>query len=293
MVSDKKFIYILSILFISCLVIIISLSFSKYFSSKSTGTIVNPEKYYFTIDLLGDTNTSESLNKEYDLYGGDSKSIPFVIKNYFDELRISPSNINYFVSIEEGNEFANVNLTGDGILNGGILDSENCLVLINAGYSNDTRITVKISSTSPYTKTMRITFILHTYESNVQALINDSDKSLTAELVISTNVNIENKCLIIDYSNINKTTNNLQVDLTNYYLLDDGSQIITNKLNVGESFLKSVTLTKSLHSGEALSILFFKSNISIDYSSLTISISSTIIDENVVYTIKLSESGGI
>ncbi len=90
-----------------------------------------------------------------------------------------------------------------------------------------------------------------------------------ATLVIRTNVDIEVTNLIIDFSKINVTTNELQIDILNDYLVDliDGVPTIqTNALLTGETFYKKVVNTMKINAGEAIKITFFKTDISKDYS---------------------------
>lgn len=266
---------------------VITISLARYISDKKYESSVKTDKFYFTLDLFNDTETS----KTYHLYGGDAKTIKFNIQNYLDELRYNEQNITYELNINETNSLVTSSISSGEIL-GGAVNSDECIINIEEGYSNDYEVEITISSKTPFSKTLTVIFILHTFEDHITANLIDSKNSLYAELTISSNVLIASKNLIIDYSNINQLSNNLQIDLTNYYLLDDGLEIVTNQLPVGEAFLKKATITRDLYAGESLSILFFKADPTLNYSSVQIKVSTTISGINTIYTITISESSG-
>ena len=138
---------------------------------------------------------------------------------------------------------------------------------------------------------MTINFVLHTFDSQMEVVINDAVDSLFAEVVVSSNIDIPAKSLVIDYSSINKTSNNLQADMTNSYLLD-GTSIVTNKLPVDKTFLQQITITLSIGAGESVTFLFFKDDIKANYSTAVISITNTIVDGNMIYKVTITESVG-
>lgn len=287
----KKRIVLFIVIVLTIFTVSISVvSLAKYYSERKMSSEIISDKFYFTVDLLGNTNDSEDLTKTYHLYGGDEKDISFNIQNYFDDLRITENDFSYKVTVEDELSLATSTIL-TGSLEGNTKNSTSCSINIKKGYTDNYLVKVIVESTSSYEKTMTINFILHTFDSNMEVVIKDSSSSMMAELVISSNVDIVEKSLIIDYSDINKTANNLQVDMTNSYLLD-GTSIITNKIPDGKTFLQTVTVTRSISSGESVSILFFKDNISVNYALSEITITNTIVDGDMIYRITIIESAG-
>ena len=291
---NKKKLILLFICMISLIIVLSgSVVLAKYIRTKTSNIGVTSDKFYFTLNLLGNTNTDETLEKEFHLYGGDSKNIVFYVQNYFDELRYTNSNIKYNVEVVDGSSYSTLSIGLNNVLNGGSCKSQQCTLNISEEYNDGDVVKVKVSSYEPYVKTMYVSFVLHSYSTSMGVSLNDSVGSLYLEVVVSANVIINANKLIIDYSDINVDTDNLQVDLTNNYLLDSNNELITNKLPDGESFLKQVTITKKINNGEAISLYFFKTNLSENYKNLTVSIQEVINGSDVVYTIKLSNEGGM
>lgn len=291
---NKKKIILLFICMISLIIVLSgSVVLAKYIRTKTSNIGVTSDKFYFTLNLLGNTNSDETLEKEFHLYGEDSKNIVFYVQNYFDELRYTNSNIKYNVEVVDGSSYSTLSIGLNNVLNGGSCKSQQCTLNISEEYNDGDVVKVKVSSYEPYVKTMYVSFILHSYSTSMGVSLNDSVGSLYLEVVVSANVIINANKLIIDYSDINVDTDNLQVDLTNNYLLDSNNELITNKLPDGESFLKQVTITKKINNGEAISLYFFKTNLSENYKNLTVSIQEVINGSDVVYTIKLSNEGGM
>ena len=73
---------------------------AKYVVEKNYNVEFESGKFYFTVDLLGDTNELSELTPIYNLYGADTKEINFSVQNYFDELRINENDIKYDIKME-------------------------------------------------------------------------------------------------------------------------------------------------------------------------------------------------
>lgn len=269
---------------------IATLSLAKYYSELQESSEIVSDKFYFTVDLLGNTNDYGTLTKTYHLYGGDEKSISFNIQNYFDSLRVTEDALNYIVTVEDELDLASSSITS-GTLSGNSLNKQICTINVEKGYTDNYNVKVTIASTKPYVKEMTINFVLHTFNSQMEVVINDAVDSLFAEVVVSSNIDIPAKSLVIDYSSINKTSNNLQADMTNSYLLD-GTSIVTNKLPVDKTFLQQITITLSIGAGESVAFLFFKDDIKANYSTAVISMTNTIVDGNIIYKVTITESVG-
>ena len=240
---------------------------------------VTAEKFYFTVDLLGDTNTVESLQKSFDLYGGASHELPFCVQNFFDEKRINDSQITYTVKIDTANStYAGASL-GDlqssYTFTAGAKESQKFVLKINTGYQEGDSVSVIVSSSAPYEKTMTLTFVLHHFTSEVSYRVVDQAGSSTASLIIMTNVDIPKGKLGIAWSgaktkdDVSQSEKNiLQIDTTSMYILDeiDGVfQFKTNQIPTG-GYLKAAVVTHSLEPGESILIYFFKLDPQADYS---------------------------
>ena len=287
MKNKKVFFIVLSICLVGCLVLISTFSLSKYFSKRPFESVVGPDKFYFTVDLLGDTNLDDDLVKSYDLYGGDSKNITFFVRNYFDSLRVTGSNISYDLSLEgTASSSATLNITSSA-LTGNTLDEDEINLTITEEYSNLDTVEVVVKSTAPYVKTMRIIFVLHKYSEVIECNLKDSSGSMIAELSIKANVLVNAYTMTIDFSSINASSNVLKIDSTNAYLLDD-----RNTNNPGSSWLKEVTLTLDIAAGESLTINFFKDSITKNYSTVNLKLTSTIEGGVVKYLLTITEEVG-
>lgn len=247
---------------------------AKYIRTRYYDIGFESSKFYFTVDLLGDTNTLESLKNEYELYGGDTKSITFNIQNYFDDLRINEEAIEYTIKMEiinpDGGTYNLANMTNpsstvitseSSTISGGTKKNVTYTLNIPEGYLNNTVIKVTVDSMSPYTKTMELTFNLHNYDYLVSYYITDSSSegSIFAELFITFNESIDVSVneVIIDWSSINVSSNVIQVDLSN--------EDIT-PIDEGNEYFAKAKINRNIEAGEVITIYFFKSNTSIDYS---------------------------
>ncbi len=271
--NKRKFIVI-----ICCVVSFITLAcltpvLAKFIRTRYYNIGFESSEFYFTIDLLGDTNTLDSLKDEYELYGGDTKSIKFNVQNYFDELRINEANIQYSIKMEIINSSGTYNLAtlinsaSENITSetktivGGTKKDCAYTLYIPEGYANNTIIKVTVDSTVPYTKTMELTFNLHNYDYLVSYYVNDGsgDGNIFAELFIVFNqgIDISVNEVIIDWSQINLTSNVIQIDLAN--------EDIT-PIDEGKGYYTKAKINKNIEAGEVITIYFFKINTSIDYS---------------------------
>lgn len=273
----KRNLIFATVILIALVALITSPMLAKYIREEDRDVGVNAEKFYFTIDLLGDTVVDTQLSKTFDLYGGDDKELSFKVQNYFDDYRITESNVSYTVSYEvilpTGSTYdenkVTLNDTGNQSLTGNTKSDKVYTLNIEDGYDNLTQIKVTVKSTTPYVKEMILTFVLNTFSSEFSYYIIDSVNSLYAELIITSNIKIDVEQLVIDFNEVNSTSAALQIDTSNTYLLDviDGSLVLeTNKIPDGQTYLKSVTNTVAINAGEAVSFKFFKSDITKNYS---------------------------
>lgn len=292
----KRNLIILMFLMMCCLICIVAPVVAKYVKEKNSVINISSDEFYFTVDLLGDTNSEDSLEKTFQFYGGDKKEVTFSVQNYFDEFRITESDIKYTISLDvnlpTGSVYDSssvlINDLSDKTLAKSAKSSNLYTLTVPEGYDNNTEVVITISSTIPYTKTMKLTFVLKTFESEVSYYVIDSAKSLYAELFVTTNVPIPVGKLLVDFSNINSSSNALQVDMTNMYLIDKNG--VLNKIEDGETYLKKVNNTIMINTGEAISIKFFKGDISKDYSLESTNINGVSEENEKIYKIIITES---
>ena len=278
---NKKIKLILFTIFI-CLVISSSgIIFAKYIENKKTNMGITSKNFFFTVDLLGDTTNDESLKKSYTLAGGDSKVITFNVQNFFDDYKICNTDVKYEVTMEVISTKDSYDITQITISNA--LNTEYTLNKLNKdfdkwtlnipeGYGNDTIIKLTIKSSKPYIKEMNLEFICKTFDYEYSYELIDELNNPMATLVIRTNVDIEINNLIIDFSAINISSNALQIDILNEYLVDMIDGVATIKINAlanGENYYTKVINTMKINAGEAIKITFFKTDITKDYSMPT------------------------
>lgn len=295
MKNKKRKLLIISLVISSILMLIVPVA-AKYITEHFSNVTIESDKFYFTIDLLGDTNTIESLEKTYYFYGGDTKEVTFNIQNFFDDFRVTNSNIKYNISLDvtlpSGSSYetskVSIDNLGENVLPKSGKNSDTTTLTILEGYDNETIVKVTVSSTSPYKKTFVLTFVLMTYESEASYYIIDSKDSLYAELIFTTNVIVPKASLIIDFNSINALSNIIQVDMTNIYVIDEEG--LLNQLDDDEDYLKVIYNTLTINSGEAISIKFFKSDITKDYSVSNTKLTSEVLLDSNVFTIVLEDS---
>lgn len=283
---------ILSLVTLVFCIVTSSITIAKFIANKNLeGEIVETEDFYFTVDLLGDTNFEDSLTKNISLYGTGEKQIDFKTMNYFDSNRITETAISYSINLESNNSYLPT-LSDESesfiskefnFTNSKEMQNKSFSIVFNEGFTNGTIITITIGSTVPYTKTMKLIFTLSTHEFDVSYRIVDNEGDSFATLIITCNEDIAKEKLYIDWSNVNSQSNALLVDMTNPYLLD-GLDLITNAPS--GDYLVEMYNTIAINQGEVISIKFFKEDFEIDYSKVE---TSAIYDEeNETYCIVLT-----
>lgn len=267
---NKKYLIIITIVLLVVCLSVVGVTFAKYISSRDIDDDIVSDKFYFTVDVLGNTVEDSTLSKKFEFYGGDTKTLSFKVQNYFDDYRITEGNTEYKVEFETSNGYSKVSLNKTtGSFTGGNKTADTITLTVQEGYTNGTEVKVIVSSVTPYTKKMTLTFVLYTYDAAIKYYINDAVNKTYAELIITSNIEVPVNKLLVDYSAINSISNILQVDLTNYYLLDQGGSLTTttnDALNSEFDFYKKVTNTVKIIAGEAIVIRFFKSDITKNYS---------------------------
>lgn len=254
------------------LVTLIGVTSAKYIQTRrTTDNAISAEGFYFTVDLLGNTNEKKDLTKEIHLYGSGTQSITLNVMNHFDKLRVTNSEIKYSVSVTSTYEGIQIKKGNESYSSGTSCTMESgrsvtdpFTVTIPGGFPDQQEVTITIASSKPYKKEMNLNIVLHTMDSEVSYRVEDSVNSPYATLIVMSNVDVVKEKLIIDLSAINDTNNVLQVDTTNAYVLDDNLVLNINDPNNG--YLKQVKNTKKIDAGASLAIYLFKTDITKNYS---------------------------
>lgn len=269
----KKRIIGYSILGLSLLLaILVTGVVGKYFVNKDSENEVTTEDFYFTVDLLGETVEPETLTREINLYGGNSKVLTFSVRNYFDSLRYSSfSNLKYNEPIIDSTSTygagdtskANV-VKGEKVTNGNLVDVPYTLN-ISSGYVEGDVINVVVKSTEPYKKTLTLKFVLHTTGAPVKYRLEDTTGSTYARLIIMSNIELTVGNMVVSWKDI---SSEISVDTTSEFVLD-GLELYTNiptEYNSSNGELYKIVITKTIKGKESIQIYFFKNDPSKNYS---------------------------
>lgn len=237
---------------------------------------VNSEPFYFTADLLGDTEmTADADNGSYSfvspesgtwhLYCGEEHTVEFNILNHYDNLRITQNVIKYTATVD-AKDFNGVTLkdsTGNLLTGSQNLGeapategakyeqkSQKLILTIPGGYTEDKTVTVEITSSEPYKKTLELNFVVHPAGTGLFYEVVDTANSPYAELIIR-NDTVEDIAPTIDWSGTSLSIDNTN-ELTFKY---DGNAFIQQP----DMENKKMTVSRALKPNESVSIYFFKS----------------------------------
>ena len=230
--------------------------------------------FYFTVDLLGDTNELSDLEKEINLFGGGEKTVTFNVQNFFDELRVNEKDIVYTASVTtDYNAYKGVpELTSsvDDTLPASVKTSDAYTLTLPVGYEQTgvpTKVTVTVRSSKPYVKEMKLHFLLHSTPAPVSYRVEDNAGDPYATLIVMAHETIAKGLIQIDWSQVNQTSNMLQIDTTSPQVIDGMVLAGDNNPSSQNGYLKTVTTTKPLAAGASMQIYFFKSDPTQNYST--------------------------
>ena len=248
----KKKITVAVISAVSVLAIILCFapSFAKYITIQGRQSELDSDHFYFSSDYLRSDDTPV-----YEILGN---SITFELRNYVDSLRINGTDITY-----EATSPAGTISTSTGTLKGGTGRSAN--VTLSYSFSDDElqkEISVSVTGTGDYTETLQATFIFIKPTSNLKYEIKDSVGSNYAVLYLYTG----DADMTAELS---WHTNKLLIDETNDYVFGR----VTNDL----ALHTGTATTQNIVAGTTAKIVFFKKNLSEDYTcGITVSDDRTI-----------------
>lgn len=265
---------------------------------------VEAEAFYFTVDLIRD-DTLTNVEKDYALYGGGEKEIRFNVWNYVDDLRVTKlgeeETLDYQFTIEYSGSSSYTSyqvvkgeepITADSFK--GPNKASNAYTLkIGNGYEDGKTLTLHITSSKPYAKTISLNFTLYTTQADLMYCVEDTIDSTTAKLIIMANVNIPANKIQLDMTTVNAEGNVLQVDMNdNDIWTANGSGYGPPVVPDGEKWLKTVYVTNEMKAGESLEILFFKAAPSKNYQTEPLGSgleNEPVKKEDNIYSIKLAE----
>ena len=237
----KKKITVAVISAVSVLAIILCFapSFAKYITTQGRQSELDSDHFYFSSDYLRSDDTPV-----YEILGN---SITFEIRNYVDSLRINGTDITY-----EAMSTAGTISTSTGTLTGGTDSSAN--VTLSYSFSGDEQqkeISVSVTGTGDYTETLQAKFIFIRSTSTLQYYIEDSAGSNYATLYICA---VEADTAAVLSWNTDKL------------LIDENNDYVFGRVTNDSSLHTGSAATRNIVAGAIAKIVFFKKNLSEDYT---------------------------
>lgn len=270
---------------------------------------ITSDNFYFTANLLGDTNmvktdgtseetyafTEQSTEGTWYLYGSGVHAIQINVQNFYDSLRVTDADITYETSVEVTDAAGNTISVDDALMPTVTKDTDTAndtantekatgnsyLLKTNAdksaakdvqtltipehtkwNYADGTTVTLKITSTSPYKKTLTMHFVLYAVDTTLSYEVVDTVGSPYASLILMTNV-----------TSGNESTGIRPVLQWPEELDIDNSNALTFQQNTDGTFVpvtgmteRNMQVSQDLATGRSETIYFFKTDTSKNYS---------------------------
>lgn len=286
----KKKLLLISVLILSIVALFTGGVIARYIEENVYGNNeVSQEDFFFTTDLMHneytDLNEESTNTLSVPVYGEveNTDRLVFSIINYYDDLRINSQQIRYTIKIEDTNDSVNYSV----MQNSSVIDSSeddvtsseltigidsNALnpatkvkqdfkVAATGDVSVDTTVTVTISATAPFQKTLKIIFELHPDLSGVRYKIEDAPGNLYVELVIMNGEaeainSISGEDIFIDVSAV-----------AGELLVDESNSGIAYTIAGGKNYPDQIEVTSTINHDGSFSVLFFKTNTNLNYST--------------------------
>ena len=226
------------------LVLIVALgvvsAYAKYIMKSGKQSELVSDNFYFTSDYLKADETPT--------YTLSENSVTFQARNYIDGLRINQADISYTVTVETAGEGIALSQSG-GTLTGGAQNADN-ITLSYEFKSGETQkeITVSLSSTQPYAKTLRATFLL--IKTNLKYEIQDAAGDYSAELYLNMGDSAQTITLVWDNTK-------LSIDPTSDYVFGKTITTTGNESSLALDGIPINTIVK---------IVFLKHDINVSYA---------------------------
>ena len=234
--KKRKIIAGVSVLLAVALLLCVILSVAKYIIKKGQQSELTSQNFYFSSNFLKSDEVPT-----YEIYGN---TVTFAVRNYIDSFRVNATDINYTVSADSG---------ALDILNGSLegTASSSANITLSYDFAADElqkEITVSVTGTGKFTKTLSAKFIFIKYDGLKYEIKDQADRDY-AELYIYTG-NMASDVTIA----WNKAE--LLIDETNDYIF--GNTTLNAEIN-------SVTI-RDIPADTTVKIVFFKKNIAQDYT---------------------------
>ena len=234
--KKRKIIAGVSVLLAVALLLCVILSVAKYIIKKGQQSELTSQNFYFSSNFLKSDEVPT-----YEIYGN---TVTFAVRNYIDSFRVNATDINYTVSADSG---------ALDILNGSLegAASSSANITLSYDFAADElqkEITVSVTGTGKFTKTLCAKFIFIKYDGLKYEIKDQADRDY-AELYIYTGNTASDVTIAWNKAE-------LLIDETNDYIF--GNTTLNAEIN-------SVTI-RDIPADTTVKIVFFKKNIAQDYT---------------------------
>ncbi len=234
--KKRRIIAGVSVLLAVVLLLCVILSVAKYIIKKGQQSELTSQNFYFSSNFLKSDEVPT-----YNIYGN---TVTFAVRNYIDSFRVNATDINYTVSADSG---------ALDILNGSLegAASSSANITLSYDFAADElqkEITVSVTGTGKFTKTLSAKFIFIKYDGLKYEIKDQADRDY-AELYIYTGNTASDVTIAWDKAE-------LLIDETNDYIF--GNTTLNAEIN-------SVTI-RDIPADTTVKIVFFKKNIAQDYT---------------------------
>ena len=234
--KKRKIIAGVSVLLAVALLLCVILSVAKYIIKKGQQSELTSQNFYFSSNFLKSDEVPT-----YEIYGN---TVTFAVRNYIDSFRVNATDINYTVSADSG---------ALDILNGSLAGaaSSSANITLSNDFAADElqkEITVSVTGTGKFTKTLSAKFIFIKYDGLKYEIKDQADRDY-AELYIYTGNTASDVTIAWNKAE-------LLIDETNDYIF--GNTTLNAEIN-------SVTI-RDIPADTTVKIVFFKKNIAQDYT---------------------------
>ena len=230
---------VISLFLVVTLLAFVVPTIAKYITNKGQQSELTSQNFYFSSNFLKSDEVPT-----YEIYGN---TVTFAVRNHIDNLRINATDINYTVNTDPADRVT-VD-TSNGMLTGGNASSQSITLSYDFPKDEEQKeITVSVTGTGNFTKTLKAKFIFIKYD-GLKYEIKDQANRNYAELYIYTGKTASDVTISWD-----KTK--LLIDETNDYIF--GNNTLTAEKN-------SVTV-RNIPADTTVKIVFFKNDITADYT---------------------------
>ncbi len=238
------------------------------------------ERFYFTLDLLGDTNDPNKLSTDVHIYGGNSREFPITVQNFFDGQRITAQDITYSITLSSGSG-ATVTPSGSLTLEGSQASSR-VHTVTTPHVTAEAQFTVSIQSSQPYAKTMTVNFFLHPSLPKLSYYIDDEAGSPYATLYLMAGTE-QRPAGTVAVNLPNGAENALQVDMTNPFVQ------VSVGMNTTE-WAKSFTNAVPLSINESRAVVLYKLHPEEDHSIGSADLPVAATESNGTFTVNIPQT---